>query len=368
MMHRYRRGALVLGLLALPGLTFGARIQAQTQGGPTAQSVLRTACEMQKARFSTVTNYSMAVSMTGIETPEYQERMSEGPCATFRVVPMTEWTERGGMSDEELKAMTKGMAQGYRMLAGAARSGQMGTAPGPLGAMMNAHMAGMLDSAAMFMEFTSAAVDSISDGRAEAREGLQGAALFAARARLVGREQVHGRDAYLLRAEGLADLPIEQADSAPPFFLDVANVWFDATEHVQLRLKMEGRMVADGRTTPVTIELDELDYRPVGPLYISHRQVMRMTGLMDGLAMDPRRQKEMEKNRKDMEKAKVELEKLKRQLEQMPAAQRRMVQGHVDRMEAQMKAFSGGAIEVELTRRVLGVNEGPPRNWKPRVR
>jgi hypothetical protein len=269
------------------------------------------------------------------------------------------------MSDEQLKAMAKGMATGYRLLAGGARSGQL-TEGMPMASPIGNHMAGMLDSAALYMDFTAAAVDSISDGRDEARAELKGARAFAAVARLVGREQVEGRDAWLLRATDLADTPMEQAENAPTFVLDVTSLWLDAAEYVPLRLKMDGRMTADGQTTPVTIELLELDYRAVDGLYLSHRQVMRISGMMQALSTDPRQKKKMEKMQKDLAKAKVQMAEMERQLASMPPAQRRMIENQMNKMRAQVDMMAGdGVFQTELLRRVHGVNQGPPHDWIP---
>ena len=53
-------------------------------------------------------------------------------------------------------------------------------------------------------------------------------------------------------------------------------------------LKM-GDVESDGREAEMTLERLFQDYRAAGTLYESHRQVMRMTGLMDALSEEDRK-------------------------------------------------------------------------------
>ena len=49
-----------------------------------------------------------------------------------------------------------------------------------------------------------------------------------------------------------------------------------------LRLLMEGEVEANGKKTPLSIEKQDLDYKQVGPLYESHYQTYRLSGLVPG--------------------------------------------------------------------------------------
>jgi hypothetical protein len=333
---------------------------AQDPPATDAQQVMAMARARQLQRLAAVDNYTVIQTVNGIPAPTYFEKLGTGNAATFRAVPMSEWSNPDSV---DMKALMTGMAQGQRMLAGAFRT------PGQTGDMtvgpMNNMIAGMLDSMAMFSDFAAHAPDSISDGRAEAADALAGMATFARRARLIGEEVVDGRRAYLLRATGLGDILLQQAADAPEFSLDSVSVWLDAQELVPLRMSMAGQMTAEGRTTPVTIEQESHDYRAFGPLYEAQRQVMRITGMMEAMATDPRQRRDMERMRRDMERAQGEMARMEGELAKLPAAQRRMIEGRMRQSMAQMEAMAaGGALEMEVQRTVRDWNKGPPLDWR----
>lgn len=333
---------------------------AQDPPATDAQQVMAMARAKQLQRLAAVDNYTIIQTVNGMPVPLYFEKLGTGGAATFRSVPVSEWSKSDTV---DTRALMTGMAQGQRMLAGAFRT------PGQTGDMtvgpMNNMMAGMLDSMAMFSDFAAHAADSISDGRAEAAETEAGMAAFARRARLIGEEAMDGRRAYLLRATGLGDISIQQAPDAPEFTLDSVSLWLDAEELVPLRLVMAGQMTAERRTTPVTIEQQSLDYRAFGPLYEPQRQVMRITGMMEAMATDPRQRRDLERMRREMERAQGEMARMEGELAKLPAAQRRMIEGRMRQSMAQMEAMAaGGALEMEVERTVRDWNKGPPLDWR----
>jgi hypothetical protein len=333
---------------------------AQAPPATDARQVMAMARARQLERLATVDNYTIIQTVNGIPAPTYFEKVGTGSATTFRSVPVSEWSNPDSV---DIKPLMTGMAQSQRMLAGGFRT------PGQTGDMtvgpMNNMVAGMLDSMAMFSDFTAHASDSISDGRAEAAEALAGMAVFARRARLIGEEVVDGRRAYLLRATGLGDISIQQAPDAPAFTLDSVSLWLDARELVPLRFSMAGQMTAERRTTPVTIEQESLDYRAFGPLYEPQRQVMRITGMMEAMASDPRQRREMERMRRDMERAQGEMARMEAELAKLPAAQRRMIEGRMRQSMAQLEMMaSGGILEMEIQRSVRDWNKGPPLDWR----
>jgi hypothetical protein len=165
------------------------------------------------------------------------------------------------------------------------------------------------------------------------------------------------RDAYRLVADNLTDIQLEQPKGDAKFTLDKATLWLDKEQLVPIRLLMEGKVESKGKTTPLTIEKLDLDYKQVGPLYESHRQVYRLAGMMAGMS---------DKDRKKMEKAQADMEKARAQLESMPPAQRAMVEkmmgSQMDKLDAMV---SGDAVTSETEVVSIAINEGPPTPFGP---
>jgi hypothetical protein len=322
-----------------------------------AQEILATVASKQAERMASVENYTIIQRVQGaMEAPFYYEAFNPlgGPTRLFRLVPMVEWQERGAPPGFDAAAMASGLKLGMNTLAGGLSTQMIGTPAGQI--LRPAAMEGMLEGANAFLD--AAATPPPNTGAADAMDASVNAVMFAERARFIGRETVNGQEAFLLRADDLSDLPAQEMGEAT-FVLERASVWIDAEMYVQLRLRMEGRMEADKRSVPIVIELNELDYASVGPLYEPLSKVMRITGLMSGMEMDPKQAKKMAKARADMEK-------LKLQIAQMPASQRAMVQGQVDKAEAMMAQMLGNDVmETEVELMVYSINKGPPFKWLP---
>lgn len=340
-------GHLVLALAAL----------AQAQPEQDARRILLSAAARQEQRLSGVDNYTIVQTVNGNAVPLHFEKIRVNGRTTFRSVPPSEW----GKNDTTARAMMTGMAVGTRMLAAGFRmEGSLGGPASPMTDMV----AGMLDSMAMFADFAAVAGDSVSDGRAEAAQAMDGMGQFVARAQLVGEEAVDGRPAYLVRATGLKDIAIAQAKGGPVFVLESASLWLDKGELVPLRLSMSGHTTADRKTTPVTIEQRSLDYRKFGPLCEPQRQVMRITGLMEAMTTDPRQQKDMERLRKESARMKAEMAAMEPKLAKLSPSQRRMVEGQMATAMAQLEQMTGsGVLEMEVQRTVRDWNKGPPPGW-----
>jgi len=217
-----------------------------------------------------------------------------------------------------------------------------------------------LDDMDTFLGAAAQARSRENDGRADATKAGVDMAGFAERARFVGMEAVRGREAFLLRVDDVSGIPEQQMGDAT-FVIERGSLWIDKQYYVQLRLRMEGRMEAAGKpSVPIVIELEELDFVYIPPLYEPRRKVMRLTGLMGGMAMDPKQAQKLAKAQADMEKMKV-------QLAQLTPQQRAMVQGQVDKAEAMMAQMTGGndVVETEVEYMVYSINKGPPFNWRP---
>jgi len=212
----------------------------------------------------------------------------------------------------------------------------------------------MMRDNALFAEASAGAIreaEAGDFGRSDAAATLAATGEMARTMRLVGRETVDGRDALHLRAEGL-DRVVSQPGDERQFTIRSVSLWVDAEQFVTLRLSMEGEVEADGEKQSVTIERLLQDYRSVGPLYESHRQVMRISGLMG--AMDP-------KDRQKIEESMKQLEELEDQLEQMPAAARGMIERQIARANEQMQMLtSDGGFELVTAVLRIEINTGPP--------
>jgi hypothetical protein len=326
-----------------------------------ARTVLQTAASMQAAREASVRNYTVIQSVGGVETPAYYEKTEIGGRQLFRLVEMGEWQAKDRDDPNATLAMAAPMANTLDMVSGALGS-EMSKVPG--GGMFAPAVTGMMDTMSIYLRF--AADVEIGDGKAEATAGRRGMAAFAQRARLVGRESVAGKPAFHLHADDISDVVLEQPANGGNFALVDGSIWFDATEYVPVRMLMNGTMTADGRKTPISIELLQLDYERTGSLYMPRRHVMRLSGFTEAMATDPKQRKDMEKARRDAARMQDEMARMDEQLAAMPASTRKMIEGRMQQAMAQLdQLLSGGAMEMEVSFRVRGINQGPPLDWVP---
>jgi len=168
----------------------------------------------------------------------------------------------------------------------------------------------------------------------DAQEEFSGMEDFAATARLVGKENVDGRDAFHLRADGLKRT---QVTDGGEFTINSISVWIDAEEYVTLRMQMDGTAKNGNETRKIRIEKLDEDYRAVADsnMYEPFRQVMRIGGIMSA------------KDQKEMQKAQKEFAKFEKEMQQMPEAQRNMIMKQMGpQMEMMKKMASGGGFEV----------------------
>lgn len=325
-----------------------------------AKSILDSARDKQAARWAQVQNYTVTIKVIdsgGLQTPIYYEKMSVDGQPTFRMVPPTEYSreasEKAGFPPG--KEVMAGMAPGLDMLGDALAQGG--------GDMPAMDLRGMTSQMSMFARAAATAPEN--DGRGDAKQAADDFSKFISRARLDGTEPVvatsgepgQKRDAYRLVADNLTDIQLEQPKGDAKFTLDKATLWLDKEQLVPIRLLMEGKVESKGKTTPLTIEKLDLDYKQVGPLYESHRQVYRLAGMMAGMS---------EKDRKKMEKAQADMAKAKAQLESMPPDQRAMVEkmmgSQMDKLDAMV---SGDAVTSETEVVSIAINEGPPTPFGP---
>lgn len=337
----------ILMLVALPVLAGVAPAQS-------ARPFLEQVADRQQARWSAVNNYTQVQYFQGSGVPLYHEKLMADGQAVFRLVPQAEWERRRiGMTRDDVVATAEGMAVGLTLL-GDAHVQEVG---GPGGAYIKALTTDM----AYFLR-QAKTLDEAETARSAAAAPASARA-FAQRARMAGREEVDGRQAVHIVADGLGMVLPAGRPEDPDVRLDAIHLWVDEQELVPLRLVMSGALVGGG---PITIELHEQDYQQVGPLYEPTRRVMRITGLMEASATDPRKKKELAKSREAAAKAREDLKRMDEQLAQMPAAQRRMIEGRLGDARKQLAMLvDQDIVEVELRLETIGVNEGPPFDWKP---
>jgi hypothetical protein len=245
------------------------------------------------------------------------------------------------------------MATAYEKLGSA-----LGSEAGPLGPYVQS----MTNDIATFYRYTA---DAERSGAAYIDEdvdapNVRGMAEFARHARLVGTETVDGRQAFLIRADELSGIGLMAEQGSDAKYIPVSiSLWMDTEHYVPLRMVTDGEVETDGNRSPLTLEVLYQDYKRAGPLYEAGRQVMRMSGMMDVMAMDPKRKAEMEKLMADTEK-------LKAQIASMPANVQGMVRGQLDRALERLEMMtSGDVIEAIIESTIIGINEGPPINWRP---
>jgi hypothetical protein len=347
----------------MPSFLFPLLVAVAAAAGaqPTAQSILAAVRAKQAERWATVDNYTVTLSVRdsgNLQAPIYYEKMTVDGKPAFRMVPRAEYEqkaqEEAGFPPLTPEAM-KEMAQGLDMV-GAAVAGGGGDMP-PM------DLRGMTGQMSDFLRFGATA--EVGDGRAEAVNAAHDMEQFAARARLEGTEKVTAsgkdpgekRDAYRIVADDLSDITLDQPEGDAEFTLKKVSLWIDTENYVPLRLLMEGNVEAKGKTSPMTIEKQDLDYAPAGPLYESRQQVFTLGGMMAGMS---------EKDRKDLEKARKELEKAKQQLADMPEDQRKMVMKMMGSKMEQMEQMASGGDITSITDVVnIAVNEGPPTPYGP---
>jgi hypothetical protein len=355
----------MLHTLTLAALGVTALLPSAAQ--QSTQEIFDAMRARQLERWETVDNYTVFQSMQGFEIPGlgvdntleiplyYQKHDIDGQ-PSFGLVPTNEYfvavaqaSEGGEMVNAEAFAAN---AEGSVMMADALDD-EIANSGFPKLPGMN-YPGQMMRDNAIFLDASAEGIreaEAGDYGRGDAALALRTDAEMASTLQLVGRAEIDGREAFHLRTEGLNRV-VTGPDEEIHFTLRSVSMWIDAEHYVTLKTTMEGDAGADGETRSITLERLLQDYRPVGPLYESHRQVMRMKGIME--AMDP-------KQREDIEKAQRQMEELEAQLDQMPAAARGMVERQIAKGRAQMEMLTGDSgIEVVSEVLRIEINTGPP--------
>ena len=332
---------------------------AQPADGP---ALLQQCHERQVERWAGVTHYLVDQSMMGNRATLAYERV-EVAGADGKAYPAFQ-PVRGSSRSAGASGYT---SEDLRLFAGAAE--QVGE--GLASEMKNAGFPGalpggggdpwastdprvMMGGAATFARAAADAQDETERERqataAQAGESMNHMSEFVRRARVVGSETLDGRVATHLRADGM-NQRMSDAGSGE-LVINAVDFWIDRQHCVPLKVTMNGLIIADGQSRPVTIERVDSDYRPVPgwKMYEPHRQVMRMKGVMTA------------EQEREMKKAQAQLAESEQRLAQLPPGQREMIMRQMGPQMAMMKSMaSGGVFEVETVVHAIHVNPDPPK-------
>ena len=336
-----------LPLLAI-AIAVAAPVRAQN-----AQEILETARARQAERWATVDNYTVVQSIMGMEVVQYYEKFEVAGQPAFRLVPAVEYSK--GFTNEDGEPLN---SEELREIAAEEEStaAEIKKRRGEYEAPKGMSMDEMLSNHAMIMRGAAMAheeAETSEGGRVGATATVRAMTAFGSRAEVVGTESVNGREAFVLRAEGLSDVDMSSPDMDAQFTLNTLSVWIDTDQYVILRTRMEGDLTAEGETKPMTMERVAEDYREVGPLYEPFRQKMRITGLMDALN---------EKDRKKLQEGRKQMAEAEEQMAKMDARTRSMVEGQMKKVRKMLAALeANGAFESETDVARIEINQGPPK-------
>lgn len=337
----------------------------------TAKSILEMSLNADSERLSDVDSVTVIKQMMGQATVEYFEKTmvttSDGrQMKALRLVPVTEIAERqspsGGLNDAtpdqldmaadviysqkdvvgrefDREIQTVGIPPGFRQLMMNPPPDQPWLSPDP--ADMMGMYAGFLHSSAQAKR-----INASRDTGAEAKAQIDDGIALADEVEFLGEELVDGRQAYALKAD---DLNYTQVSDGDEFTINTVVLWIDKTEHVPLRMKMDGIARRGSNSQPISIERHDMDYRHVEgcSLYEPYRQVMSIGGIMSP------------QEKAKMQEAQQQLAEFEKQMAQMPAAQRDMIMRQMGPQMEVMKGMAGGG-GIEIVTQVMEIRCNPP--------
>lgn len=322
------------------------------------ETLAECAREQQQAQLAGVENYAVVLNILGSDVPQYFERMSlaspsGGTYETFVLVPPGEIARRQdqqGMTPEALDHYARGLRMTGDALESETRKSGMpvdmiysqGPPPGEE-PWASPRPSVMMGSMADFVEFAAEAKRQREVGEPISNDFEK----VLANAELVGSTEINGRNAWHVRSD---NLNITDTSNGQQFTINSVDFWMDKDDCVPLKFHMKGKAVGeDGKPRDIFIEKTDSDYRsvPGTKLFLSHRQVMRMGGVLTPA------------EEKQMEEARVKMAEFEKQLASMPASQRSMMESMMgSRIEQMQKMMDTGAFEMESRIVDVRVNEG----------
>lgn len=300
-----------------------------------AQSLRDAMLDKQTARWNAIGARGLILGkrMMDNRTVTFHEAVHDGGRVAYvRHVPpivMQQRMETAAGIDPMMKAA---LAQYYPQALSMVMAGLSSEVTGDVdtGMLMGLHqgMGSFMDAAA------TGAAKAIEEEQQDKQRQLADMDRFFQSAEIVGSEVVHGRETYHLRSTD-AGGQIQQDEEAE-FEPKSAEVWIDKAELVQVKMKVTGQLTRKGPPQDMVIELDNFNFKSVGPLFEPHRQISRMSGVLS------------KKEQQELKKAQAEMAKFKAQLDAMPPGQQAMVKQMMgNKLEQFEKMASSGAIEVE---------------------
>lgn len=259
----------------------------------------------------------------------------------------------GQMSAEDLETFAMASEMTGNAVAGEIESGmaEAGLPPGLLSAT-GSDPWNTMDPRVMMggnAKFLRAAAEAQREQQAydpsnDAQAKLEQLSSFLDSAKLVGTEKIDGRAAFHLRADGINQ--VEKSDGQE-YHMETINLYVDAKEYVPLKMRVDGRMVADGESQPMYIENIQSDYRkvPGSNMYESYHQAMTMAGLMT-----PEQEAEMAD-------AMAQMKDFEAQMASMPPDQRKMMESMMGpQLDMMRNMADGGGFRTEVIVREITVN------------
>ncbi|NNF57576.1 MAG: hypothetical protein HKN04_04980 [Rhodothermaceae bacterium] len=237
-------------------------------------------------RVSGVDNYTVVEkpSVAPIPVVLYYEKVEGAAKPVFRQVMPDELADREAAATGQPppEQVLGGMADALEMLGGALQQ-VLGEADAPAGSPVTEGQAGALAGI-----FSGEVADMLRDAagglpfdtREDALDQLADMELFAERARYAGEVTLDGRRTFLIQADSLNDIELDQPAEGPQYTLRTARLWIDAEENVALRMRFDLRAEAGEQSWPVTIERHNKDYRSEDALYEPFQVHGCMAGIM----------------------------------------------------------------------------------------
>lgn len=343
--------AAVVAVFVYPGLA----------AAKDAQQILETAQQRQVERWEGVDAYVVDQTLMGNTVSTWFVRTEytdeSGKRQTF-FVPMTQTQVQNrqcdvGLSADELEAFASGAELTGDAMSTEIESGMTDAGlPSGMLAATGSDPWNTMDPRVMMggnAEFLRAAAeakraDQAYDPSVDAKASLNHMQAFAEKAKVIGTESISGRKAWHLRAEGLDH--VEQADEGE-YRIEAISLFVDTAEYVPLAMKMDGTMIADGQSRPMTLTTNQTDYRkvPGSNLYESYRQVMTMNGMLT-----PEQEAQMAE-------AQAQLAEFEKQKASMTPQQRAMIDSMMGPQMKMMESMAQGkGIEFETVVDEIRVN------------
>lgn len=270
-----------------------------------AQSILKTALEMQAERWEGVDSYVIVQTAGGFSTSTTMQR--------------TTVTDNAGNDYPMFVPSTSGLASPEGVPDSATQSPWAGIDPRAL-------------------------EDADSDPGPDAQDMADSMNAFIRTAKLVGSDNIDGNDAYHLKSDSMN---IVEPMDGEELRIESMSMWMDEDRYVPLKMTMEGTILSAGESRPVLIETLMSDYRdvPGSNMYESYRQVVRMGGTLN------------DEQKAQMAEARKQLAEFEKQLAEMPPSQRQMMESMMGaQIEQFRKMASGDGMQFESIVTAIHVN------------